>query len=63
MHDVIDWFNAYKIDHKVEYTNGKPARVIPLGDLRIHKAGHNWFANGKVVSRKFVAALKKYYSC
>lgn len=61
MENVINWFDAYRIGHKVEYVNGKPARVIPLVKLNAHKAGYNWFVNGRVVSRKFIAALQAYY--
>lgn len=61
MDEVIAWFDAYRINHKVEYVNGKPARVIPLGKLTAHKTGKHWFVNGKVVSRKFIKALQGYY--
>jgi len=61
MNEVIAWFDAYRIDHKVEYVDGKPARVIPLDKLNAHKTGHQWFVNGRIVSRKFIKVLQGYY--
>jgi hypothetical protein len=61
MLEVINWFDAYRIDHKIEYVDGKPARVIPMDKLNAHKTGHQWFVNGRIVSRKFIKALQAYY--
>lgn len=61
METIIAWFDAYRIDHKVSYNNGIPAFVSPLGKLEVTKTGAHWRVNGKIVSRKFIAALKRYY--
>lgn len=61
MQEVINWFDAYRIDHKVEWVNNQPARVIPLDKLTAHKTGRHWFVNGRIVSRKFIKALQTYY--
>lgn len=62
MTDLTHWFDLYRIDHKVEYVGGVPARIIPLDKLSASKRGNFWYVNGKRVSRKFVAALQRYYA-
>ena len=62
MENVIGWFEAYRIDHKISWANNTPVRVDPIGKLSLHKNGKNWFCNGRVVSRKFVCALQAYYA-
>lgn len=62
MNEIIAWFDAYRIDHKVQYANGVAVSVAPIGKLSVHKAGSNWFVNGRVVSRKFVKALQRYFA-
>jgi len=61
MEQIIAWFDAYRIDHKVSYANGVPAFVSPIGKLSVAKTGNHWRVNGKIVSRKFITALKRYY--
>lgn len=58
MAQVINWFDHYRIDHKVDHLNGV---VVPLDKLTAEKRGSFWYVNGKRVSRKFIAALKHYY--
>lgn len=61
MEQVIAWFDAYRIDHKVSYVDGVPAFVSPLGKLSVSVNGNHCHVNGRPVSRKFVKALKAYY--
>lgn len=61
MQEVINWFDAYHIDHKVEWVDNKPAHVVPLVKLTARKTGKHWFVNGRIVSRKFIKALQSYY--
>lgn len=62
MNEIIAWFDAYRIDHKVQYANGVAVSVMPIGNLSVHKSGKHWFVNGRVVSRKFVKALRGYFA-
>ena len=58
-----NWFDLYQIAHKIEYANGTPARITPMDKLVAERKGNNhWYINGKLVSRKFVAALQRYYA-
>jgi hypothetical protein len=59
---IANWFDNYRIDHKVEYVDGVPARIIPLDKLTAEKRGYHWYVNGKLVSRKFVRDLQAYYA-
>jgi len=61
MTELTNWFDLYRIDHKVEYVGGL-YRIIPLDKLVASKRGSFWYVNGKRVSRKFVAALQRYYA-
>jgi hypothetical protein len=59
---IIEWFNLYRIDHRVDYVDGKPATVTPLMKLTVCKSGNYWSVNGRRVSRKFGAALVNYFN-
>lgn len=62
MEQIIAWFDAYRIDHKVSYVGGVPALVSPIGNLNVSIKGNHCRVNGRPVSRKFVKALKAYYA-
>lgn len=59
---MIEWFETYKIDHRVLYADNRPTSVSPLGKLAVSKVGNYWSVNGHRVSRKFGQALASYFS-
>ena len=59
---MIEWFETYKIDHRVLYADNRPASVSPLGKLAVSKVGNYWSVNGRRVSRKFGQALASYFN-
>ena len=62
MQNIINWFDVYKIDHKVSYVDGVASRVDPIHKLDVKKAGNCWRVNGRPVRAAFVKALVGYYS-
>ncbi len=58
---MIEWFDVYKIDHRVSYESNCPVAVSPIGKLSVSKVGNYWSVNGRRVSRKFGAALASYF--
>lgn len=58
---MIEWFDAYQIDHRVSYSDNRPVAVSPIGKLSVSKVGNFWSVNGRRVSRKFGTALANYF--
>lgn len=58
---LIEWFDVYKIDHRVSYEDNRPVAVSPIGKLSVSKVGNYWSVNGRRVSRKFGTALAIYF--
>ena len=58
---LIEWFDLYKIDHRVSYEDNRPVAVSPIGKLSVSKVGNYWSVNGRRVSRKFGTALATYF--
>lgn len=58
---MIEWFNLYRIAHRVSYSDSAPIAVAPIGNLNVSKVGNFWSVNGRRVSRKFGAAITSYF--